>query len=76
MKTISTVLEEQRLLRVKQIIGDPNGKPPIPSMLPISKSTFWQKVKNGVIPKPIYPLGPRIALWKMSDILCLMKKGS
>ena len=76
MNRKSTVLEEQRLLRVKQIIGDPNSQPPIPSMLPISKSTFWLRVKNGVIPKPIYPLGPHIALWKLSDILRLMKTGS
>ena len=46
-------IEIPRLLRLKQIIGDLNAKPPIPPILPISKSNWWEGVKAGRYPKAI-----------------------
>lgn len=50
-----------RYLRLAQIIG-PAG------ILPISRSGFYLKVKAGEIPPPL-KLGPRISVWRESDIL-------
>ena len=42
-----------RLLRLKQIIGDPKANPPIEAIIPISKSSWWEGVKTGRYPKAI-----------------------
>ena len=63
----------KRYLRVKQIIGDRNANPPVPAIIPISRSTFFDKVKKGELPKPTYPLGPSIAVWDQDEILHAMK---
>ncbi|MFP7571756.1 helix-turn-helix transcriptional regulator [Marivita sp. S2033] len=49
------------LLRLSQIIGDDG-------LLPVSRSTLYNLVKSGEIPKPV-KLGPRISCWWKSDIL-------
>ena len=43
--------------------------------LPISKSTWWQGVKQGRYPAAV-KLGPRITAWRVADILALMEQGS
>ncbi|MCL5272391.1 MAG: AlpA family phage regulatory protein [Gammaproteobacteria bacterium] len=58
-------------LRLSQIIGKPNAKPPIPSLIPIGKSTWWNGVKSGRFPKPI-KLGSRITVWRVEDIRKLL----
>jgi hypothetical protein len=40
-------LPEVGYLRLRQIIGDPNAVPPIPAVIPVSKSTWWAGVKSG-----------------------------
>jgi predicted DNA-binding transcriptional regulator AlpA len=50
----------ERLLRVKQIIG-PGG------IIPVSKSTWWAGVKTGRFPKPI-KVTPGVTVWRQSDI--------
>ncbi|MEH6836042.1 helix-turn-helix transcriptional regulator [Falsihalocynthiibacter arcticus] len=35
--------------------------------IPVSKSTWWQGVKDGRFPKP-QKLGPRTTVWKAEDI--------
>lgn len=53
------------LVRLSQILA-PNGP------IPVSKSTWWQGVKNGRFPKPL-KLGPRTTVWRVEDIRALFE---
>lgn len=68
-------LPQTGYLRLSQIIGNPKAKPPIPAIIPVSKSTWWQGVKDRRYP-PAYKLGPRITAWKIQDILSLCEEPS
>lgn len=60
----------QKLLRVKDIVGDrKNG---ITGYIPISKSSWLQGVRDGKYPQPI-KIGPKTTCWYESDILDYMK---
>ncbi|MGJ8530440.1 helix-turn-helix transcriptional regulator [Maritalea sp.] len=50
-------------VRLSQILG-PNGP------IPVSKSTWWQGVKDGRFPQP-QKLGPRTTVWKVEEIRAL-----
>ena len=52
-----TDLREQKFLRLPQIL----------QLIPIGKSTLWEKVKKGEFPNQI-KLGPKISVWKASDV--------
>lgn len=52
-------------LRLNQIIG-PTG------LIPVSKSTWWQGIKDDRFPRP-YKLGPNTTVWRVEDILALIK---
>jgi prophage regulatory protein len=54
-------------LRIWQIIGNPKANPPIPPLIPIGKSSWWQKVRTGEAPAPI-KLGKRVTVWRSADI--------
>lgn len=54
---------ETGLVRLKQIIA-PEGP------IPVSKSTWWQGVKDGRFPKP-QKLGSRVTVWRAEDIRAL-----
>lgn len=41
--------------------------PEILSRFPVSKSTWWQGVKDGRFPKSV-KLGPRTTAWRVEDI--------
>jgi len=56
-----------RLLRLKQIIGDPKANPPIKAIIPISKSSWWEGVKTGRYPKAI-KLGANTTVWREDDV--------
>jgi prophage regulatory protein len=58
-------------LRLPQIIGDPKAEPPIPPIIPVKKSCWWDGVKTGRFPKPV-KLGPRVTAWKVEDIRALI----
>ena len=76
MKTASTcTMPETGFLRLPNIIGDPTGRPPIPAIITVSKSTWWAGVKSGRFPKPV-KLGPRITAWRVEDIRALIRSGS
>lgn len=62
-------------LRERQILGDPKAEPPIPAIIPVSKSTWWAGVKLGRFPRPI-KLGPRTTVWRVEDIRALIKQFS
>jgi prophage regulatory protein len=64
-------LQENSLLRLSQIIGNPKAKPPIPPIIPVKKSCWWAGVKSGRFPKPL-KLGPRMTVWRSSDIVALL----
>lgn len=56
-----------RFLRLKNIIGDPKANPPIPAIIPISKSSWWNGIKSGRYPKPI-KLGKNTTVWREDDV--------
>ena len=64
--------EKKGYVRLTQIIGNPRAKPPIPAIIPIGRSTWWEGVKSGRFPKPI-KLGPRTTVWRVEDIEVLME---
>lgn len=66
-------LPETGYLRLRQIIGDPKSDPPVPPIVPVSKSTWWDGVKRGRFPAPI-KLGPRITAWRVEDIRDLLRR--
>lgn len=53
------------LVRLSQIIA-PIGP------IPVSKSTWWQGVRDGRFPKPL-KLGPRTTVWRVEDIRALFE---
>jgi prophage regulatory protein len=67
-------LPETGYVRLPQIIGDPNANPPIPPIIPVSKSTWWAGVKTGRYPKPVRTLGPRITAWRVEDIRAFIER--
>lgn len=58
--------EDLGFLRLGQIIA-PNGP------LPVSKSSFWQRVRTGEYPAPV-KLGPRTTAWRRRDITDLIRR--
>jgi len=68
-------LPQSGYLRLKQIIGDQNSKPPIPPIIPVSASTWWAGVKFGRFPEPV-KLGPRTTVWRVEDIRNLIEHGN
>ena len=59
-------------LRLRQIVGSPKADPPIPPLIPISKSSWWAGVKEKRFPAPV-KLGPRTTVWRVEDILALIE---
>ena len=68
-------LPETGYFRLPQIIGNSKANPPIPALIPVSRSTWWAGVKSGRFPKPV-KLGPRITVWRAEDIRELIHQGS
>lgn len=42
--------------------------------IPVSKSTWWQGIKDGRFPKPL-KLSKRVTVWRVEDIRTLIEKG-
>lgn len=61
-------LPDTGFVRLSSIIG-PTGP------IPVSKSTWWQGVKEGRFPKPV-KLGPRITAWRVEDIRTLIERAA
>ena len=62
------ILPETGYLRLSQIIGNLKSDPPVPAVIPVSKSTWWAGVKSGRYPQPVRTLGARITAWRVEDI--------
>ena len=56
---------ETGFVRLSQILS-PAGP------IPVSKSTWWQGVKEGRFPQP-QKLGPRTTVWRVKDIRALFE---
>lgn len=69
-------LPETGFLRLPQIIGDADAVPPIPAVIPVSKSTWWAGVKSGRYPQPVRSLGLRITAWRVEDIRALINQAA
>ena len=72
---MTSTLPETGFLRLRQIVGDPKATPPIPAIIPVSKSTFWAGVKTGRYPKPV-KLSERCTAWRVEDIRELILKAN
>ena len=59
-------LPETGFLRLAAIVA-PHGP------IPVSKSTWWQGVRDGRFPKPV-KLGPTTTAWRVEDIRRLIEK--
>lgn len=59
---------ETGLVRLAEILA-PNGP------IPVSKSTWWNGVKDGRFPQPI-KLSERVTCWKAEDIRALFEGDS
>lgn len=68
-------VQQDSLLRLPQIIGDPKANPPIQPIIPVSASSWWAGVKAHRYPAPV-KLGPRTTAWRASEVLALVKNGS
>lgn len=65
-------LPETGFLRLAGVIGDRYAVPPIPAVVPVSKSTWWAGVKSGRFPKPV-KIGERCTAWRVEDIRALVQ---
>lgn len=63
-------LPETGFVRLSQIVGDKKAVPPIPAIIPVSKSTWWAGVKSGRYPQPV-KLSERCTAWRVEDIRAL-----
>lgn len=66
-------LPEVGYLRLTHIIGNPSAEPPIPPIIPVSKSTWWAGVKSGKYPKPV-KLSERTTAWRVEEIRALIEE--
>jgi prophage regulatory protein len=66
-------LPETGFLRLSQIVGNPDADPPIPAVIPIGRSSWWEGVRTGRYPQPI-KLGPRTTCWRVEDIRALIER--
>jgi predicted DNA-binding transcriptional regulator AlpA len=76
-KATAPLLPESGFLRLAQIIGRSAGKgrPALPPIIPVSRSTWWAGVKSGRYPPPTHVLGPRITAWRVEDVRSLIEHG-
>lgn len=60
-------------VRLSQILGDLKADPPVPPIIPVSRSTWWNGVRAGRFPKPV-KIGSRISAWRVADIRNLINQ--
>lgn len=66
--TTSPLTQNQdRLVRLQQIVGRDG-------LIPVSKSTWWNGVKDGIYPEPV-KIGKSAVAWRLSDLNRLIQDG-
>jgi len=60
-------MPETGYLRIWQIVGKPTANPPIPAIIPVSRSTWLSWVKSGKAPAPC-KLSERTRAWKVESV--------
>ncbi len=65
-------LPETGFVRLPQIIGDPKATPPLPPIIPVRKSCWWDGVKSGRFPKPVKIGNGRGSFWRVEDVRALI----
>lgn len=71
--SVETTVPRIGFARLTSIIGNPKARPPIPAIIPVSKSSWWAGVKKGIYPKPV-KLSERTTAWRWEDINELIAK--
>jgi prophage regulatory protein len=66
-------LPETGFLRLSQIIGNPKATPPIPPIIPVKKSCWWDGFRSGRFPKPVKIGNGRGTFWKVEAIRALIE---
>ncbi len=70
-------LPETGFLRIWHIIGDPGDpdatppQPATPAIFPVSKSGWWQGIRDGRYPAGV-KISPRCTAWRVEDIRALV----
>jgi prophage regulatory protein len=67
------VLPQTGYVRLPIIIGAPNADPPVPAIIPVSKSSWYAGIAEGRYPKGV-KLGPHTTAWKVEDIRALIER--
>ena len=70
--TFNAIQPATGYFRIWHIVGNPKAEPPIPAIIPVSRSTFLAWVKSGKAPAP-YKLSERTTAWKVSDIYAFIE---
>ena len=65
--------QQQRLLRLKQIIGDPKATPPLEPIIPISRTSWYAGIQDGVYPKPVKMPGGRASFWRSNEVYAVIE---
>ena len=60
-------------LRLTHIIGCKKSNPPIPALIPISRTAWLSGCDAGIYPKPV-KLGERSVAWRVQDIKEIIQK--
>src|SRR5687768_15878503 len=63
------------LVRIRQIVGDPTADPPIPAIIPVSKSTWWSWVSRSIAPAPVR-LSSGVTCWRLVEVLALADRAA
>jgi prophage regulatory protein len=65
-------LPETGFVKLKNIIGDPKAKPPIPAIIPVCKATWFAGQKTGRYPMPVRIGDSRGTFYKVESIRALI----
>lgn len=69
----TAALPETGFLRLRDIIGDRKANPPIPALIPVGCTTWWNGVKSGIYPKGV-KLGRNVTAWRCEDVRALIQR--
>lgn len=60
-------------LRQKVVLGDKKANPPVPAIIPVCSSTWWNGIKKGIYPSPV-KLSENVTAWRVEDIRELIER--